>query len=262
MGAASQESPEQVALDRLLENAYEEFQQTLLSAGARFVLWGSFSNADVLVENYLRSKGKEQLLDKRRTSKSRTAEENELLDILNWAAQEAQDYVTWVRKRDAQPILREILISYCSGFEACLKNISLVFGLAQKKRRGLDDQVFVPGDQFKSALQDVERAWGASGDYDRFRAQVFFEDHIAQKNPDPGRFVFSTCTEDWDVCRAAFRLRNAIVHQLSRPTEQEVIGSDVFPARWEIDLKPASVKLVSESMSGILKPFGPAVHLL
>lgn len=264
--APEQKGVEQVALSHLLDNAYEEFQQSLSSVGARFVLWGSFDSAEALKENYFRAKKKEALLDRRRGEKSRTNEENQLISLVEDSAESAYEYVEWAKKHSSQPIMREMLTSYCTAFEACLKNTALVFAIASKKKQGIEARVFVPGDEFKRFLDEIKNAWKLSGSAEKFRAKTFFDEHVRQKNPSPDLHPFldsSTSTHaEWEICRAAFNLRNAIVHQLGRSSEQETIGSTIFPARWEIELNSTVLSLVSKSMRAILSPLGVNTSML
>lgn len=154
--ASSQASVEQVALRHLLDNAYEDFKQSLHSAAARFVLWGSFKDSDELVNHYFSAKSRKDLTDGRRSSKSLTEQEMAFRNSVEIGAFEAFQYVSWARKHGGQPILREMLIAYCTAFENCLKNIALVFALANIKKHGIEDQVFVPSEQFRKTLGDIK----------------------------------------------------------------------------------------------------------
>lgn len=249
---------EQVALSHVLDNAYEEFEFSVQSVSARFVLWGSFRDAADLQFNYFEAKDKKHLLDGRRTAKSLRAEELTLKEDVEFAAAEAEKYVAWVRKHGGQPILREMLVSYCTAFENCLKNVALVFALANKKTQGLNGQVFIPGDQYRNALHDIRDRWRAAGSADRSRAEQFFESEIQRVNVDSDRFKFLPINSpEWDVCRAAYQARNALVHQLGRPSETIEIDGSPLPAGWEIQLTPKHLLAVQQAFKTILWPLDP-----
>ena len=251
-------SVEQVALSHLLDNAYEEFQLSVHSASARLVLWGSFSDAADLRLNYFAAKDKKHLLDGRRSAKSLGTEELALKEVVELGAAEAEEYVAWARKHGGQPIFREMLISYCTAFENCLKNVALVFALANKKAQGLGGQVFVPGDQFRNALHDIQARWRAAGSTERSRAEQFFDVEIVRVNVDPARFNFLPMNApEWCACRAAYQVRNALVHQLGRPTETVEIDGTPLPAGWEIQLSQKQLFAVQRAFKKILWPLDP-----
>lgn len=256
---ADSKRPEQVALSLLLESAHQEFEHAVKSIGPRFLLWGSFDSAEVLAENYFKAKKKNRLADGRRTARSFSSDESRLKRTVGIAAAQAWEYVEWANQLDRQPILRDCLVSYCAAFEACLKNVALVFKLAKKKPRGISDQVFVPGDEFKRYLKEISDDWEKCGqDREAFRFKAFFDQFICLVNPAPDLYPFPNSPDDnlthWQICQAAVKLRNAVVHQLGRPSEQESIGDDVFPAMWEVELKARHLKLISESMQKVISP--------
>lgn len=249
---------EQVALSCLLENAHQEFEHSLLSANARLLLWESFESPDALADSYFKAKHKNHLSDRRRTSKSLSVEEDRLRTTVSISATKAWEYMEWARKRNRQPIFYDALISYCYAFETCLKNIALVFRLAGDKKRSTDDQVFVPGDEFKRILNDIRKAWHECGGNSVFRPKVFFDKYICQANPwrdtYPFPFELKANNSQWEICEAAVNLRNAVVHQLGLPSTQEVIGKKVFPAMVAIEIKGTDLKFISDSMQKILLP--------
>ncbi|MFC7460694.1 hypothetical protein [Hydrogenophaga defluvii] len=245
---------EQVPLRRLLENAYEQFSQSLHSANARFVLWASFRDADDLQQHYFSTKGKLHLVDKRRNELSLTDDELVLKNVVQRSSIEAAEYVEWARLQNGQPILQEMLVSYCSAFEACLKNVALVCKLASSKRGGLDDQVFVPGPQFSRVVRELKDAWNdARPDDEKSRAEVFFESFIQScSHPDSNINILHSTSPEWSVCRSAFVLRNAIVHQLGRPSQQVELGLSTFHPGWEMQLTPKDVDFVKNALLRIL----------
>lgn len=254
---------EQMGLNHLLEIAWNEFENSLLSAGARFVLWGSFSTEGALAASYLKAKGKSKLIDGRRTEQSRTSEENDLVEAVNAAAHDINTYVDWARNHGGgQPILREALVSYCVAFESFLKNVALIFALAKSRPNGLDGVAFVPDDEFKKTLKQVKDGWKMSNDSGQFRARVFFTKYLNDSNPSPKRFLFDVEKDKdaWGDCQAAFDLRNAIVHQMARPSEQVTLAATVFKIHHEIELTPKHLSVVGKSMKRVLSPLDP-LHL-
>ena len=249
---------EQVDLRRIVELAHREFDKGLLSTNAKYLLWGSFSSADELVQRFLQAKGLDELADRRRTARTRTQQENDRLEWIEAYAAEAQDYVTWARENQGQPILREALVTYCTLFEGCLKNVSLAFRLAAEKQRGLDDRVFIPGDQYRRALKAVKSEWLNSASEGQSRARTFFRSHVLAKNPDPASYPASLTEEvDWQRCDAAFHLRNAVVHQMSRPSLQVELGGSVFSPGWPIELRQKDLQVVESAMRSVMHQFGP-----
>jgi hypothetical protein len=251
---------EQVALSRLLDIAWGDFDKSLLSAGARFVLWRSFSSKEALIANHLSARGKSNLLDGRRTEKSRTDEENNLIAAVDDAASEAIAYLDWARNHGGgQPILRESLVSYCFAFEGCLKNVAVAFALAETRPDKLKGIAFVPDEEFKNVLKKVKLDWKNCGASGKFRARVFFDEFIFKRNPDIHRYPFyeRTSDEDWEVCQAAFDLRNAIVHQMSRPTEQINLAGTIFDPHCEIELKMTHLRAARISMKKLLDSLDP-----
>ncbi len=259
---ANEKKIEQLALSHLLDIAWDEFDKSLLSASARFVLWGSFSSESELVARYFAAKGNSKLIDGRRSEKSRTAEENNLVDAVNSAANDVNVYLKWARNHGGgQPILREALVSYCGAFEACLKNVAVAFTLANDCPKGLDGAVFIPDEEFKRALKLVKEGWKTSGNPGQFRAQVFFNKFLLEGNPNQKRYSFNKEPQikDWEVCWAAFDLRNAIVHQMAIPTEQLTLANTVFESYRELELTPKHLRVVADSMRNVLSPLNPFI---
>lgn len=262
MAIKGQSSVEQVALRLLLDNAYEEFFHTLQSVGARFVLWGSFSSAEELQQHYFLAKGKKHILDARR-SKSLSQEDADLKDLVEELAGEAEQYVAWVRKHSRQPILVEMLISYCTAFENCLKRAALVFALADKKKLGLDDQVFVLGDEYKKTQKFVQEQWKPARGSGRSTAEVFFDSQILNRRAVASQFKLIPMDErEWVTCRAAFQVRNALVHQLGVPSESIEIAGDCLHAGSEMQLTPKQIMEVRRAFLVLLRGFDPGTRLL
>lgn len=251
---------EQVALGRLIENAYETFEKSLLSVGGRIVLWGSFTDDKQLADQYFSSKGKTYLLDRRRRLAN---SDSDFKEAIEYAASEAFEYIKWARERGGQPILHESLVTYCAAFENCLKTIAVAFLLAEGSGSGdLSKQIFVPGQELVRARIAMDKAWERSSQYDSPRVRVFFENEIRAKNPVKAPFTFSDVSdEDWSICGSAFKLRNAILHSMGRPSEQIQLGDDIFHPGWDIELSVQSLRTVKNGLLTALTPFGPWADL-
>ena len=251
---------EQIALQRLIENAYETFDKSLLSVGGRIVLWGSFANDKELAEQYFSSKGKVHLLDRRRRLSS---VDSDFKEGIEWAATEAFEYIKWARDLGGQPILYESIVTYCAAFENCLKTIAVAFLLAEVDGRGdLSKQIYVPGPELAKARSLINKAWDRSSQHDVPRVRGFFENEIQAKNPVKAPFKFEEVSEtDWSICASAFKLRNAILHSMGRPSEQIQLAEDIFHPGWDIELNARNLRTVKSSLLTALAPFGPWADL-
>lgn len=260
MGAPLLKPIEQVALEHLIGNAYETFEKSLLSISGRVVLWGSFTDEKQLAERYFSSKGKTNLLDRRRKLSEADLRFKEEIE---YAANEALDYVKWVRARSGQPILQESLVTYCAAFENCLKIIAVAFLLAEGgPRGGLRKQIYVPGPELKRARAAVDKAWGNSLNNEIPRVQFFFEREIRNKNPDESRFEFpEVSAANWSICGSAFKLRNAILHSMGRLSEQIELGEEIFHPGWDVELSARSLRVTKDAFGTVLWPFGPYADL-
>ena len=259
---------EQVALSRLIENAYDGFEKNLLSTSSRVVLWGSFSDADQLARQFLEAGGRKllegqgrlHLLDRRR--KAAPGDES-FLEQVEAAAADAFDYLAWVRERQSQPIWHEILVGYCSAFENCLKTVGIAFRLARESQvDGLKRQISVPGQELNGARRATEKEWKHAANKESPRVKAFFEQAIRAQNPSEDCYRFPELDEmKWDICSSAFQLRNAIVHSQARPFVQVELGSRTFHAGDEIELNVTDLSLVASTFKEILRPLSPQACL-
>lgn len=62
--------------------------------------------------------------------------------------------------------------------------------------------------------------------------------------------------KDWDVCTAAFQVRNANVHNLGVMPSTVSLGSLELHASWLIELTQTALAEVGDAFSKILEPFG------
>ena len=251
---------EQVALNRILELAFEEMHYGLMGANARIIVLRSFTTPEELEGNYLRAIGRTKLADRRRSQSTMESSDKRLLQSVQDAAFHAFEYAQWsIRAEDRQPVYRDVLASYCTSFESFWKNVAVVFKLAQLKKQGLEDQVFVPSDQFSRALAEVRSAWDSAPSY---RVLSFVQSEVVARNPAPSRFKLEELADKsmqvhWVDCSSATILRNAVVHQLGRLSEQVSIGQTVHRAGWQVQLTLEDLEIIASSMrklGGYLDP--------
>lgn len=253
-------SVEQIAIERLLDNAYETFDQQLLSISGRIVLWGSFGGSDELRDRYLSNKGKKTLLDRRHRL---TAEEElDWIDFDN-AALDAWKYLQWSKKHLGQPIARESLIAYFTAFENCLKSIAtafLVTSFSEAKR--IDGQIFVPLLILNRARRRIGEQWRSREYRDGPKGKLFFENEIVQKNPFPGHYVFQALKEDvWERIGVVYRVRNAIAHSMGLAQDQFDFDGRSLYAGDEIEVSVKALRTIAEDFRAVLNPFRTELSL-
>ncbi|MGE4241524.1 hypothetical protein [Ramlibacter sp.] len=261
---------EQVFLESLLASNYMAFQKGMLSVGAQSIQWSSFSDSNHLVNNFVAGGGKQlligigksSLLDRRR---KRSHGDDEIWAQIEDAACEAMSFKEWARKNENQPVFREVLVSYCSHLERFLKSVGVVFDLAGcgSAQESLRRQIFVPGPELRRSSERVESEWGKRLPQNENRAQRFFQQYLAPRNPDPDTFPLSLVEESaWATCHATFKIRNAIVHSMARPHEQVELGASTFHPGWDIELKADDLRLVAGAFASIAWPFSPLSRIL
>lgn len=260
MTEQTHQSVEQIAIGRLLDNAYETFDQQLLSISGLIVLWGSVGSSDELRDRYLNNKGKKTLLDRRH--RQTEDEENEWI-AFDDAARDAWNYLQWAKKHSGQPIARESLIAYFTSFENCLKSIATAFLVASYGEAvRVDGQIFVPLLALNKARRKIGELWRSREYRDGPKGKLFFENEIVQKNPFPSHYVFHLIDMNvWDRIGAAYKARNAIVHLMGFATEQFDFGKGSFYPGDEIEVDAASLRTLAGDVRKVLDPFRTKVSL-
>lgn len=265
MSAVHREKQEQISVERLVENAWTEFDLRLISIGALYVLWGSFATADELLERFLDAKGERHLLDRR---EHLSEAEQDRLDDIDFLAREAVQYRDWARDCDAQPILRDALVAYCVALENAFKSVASAFRAVPTSGR-LKPQTFVAELDYKNIAKSVQKEWKKLGRQPGATALSFFRDEIFRRNPDPVRWDFQdpesdqgarfgvSASQRWNTVGQAFELRNAIVHADGRPMSQIEIGKEVFFAGDELKITPATLRVVNLAFKMTLYPISP-----
>ena len=233
-----------VAIERLLNNAYETLNHQLLSISGRVVLWGSLSSKDDLRDRYLKKQGNKALLDRRH---HQTADKKQDWVEIDNAAIDAWDYLQWAKTHGGQPIARESLVTYWSAFENCLKAIATAFFLANSKEATrTPDQIFVPLTALNGARRFVGKQWKERG-RDGHKGRLFFDEAIVQKNPFPKNFVFAILDENiWCRIGSAYKARNAIIHSIGLATENFDFDEKSLYAGDEIEVTPKVLRILKE----------------
>lgn len=254
MAVLPQARSEQIAIQRLLANAYETLDKQLLSISGKVVLWGSIDSKDGLRDRYLLNKGKKSLLDRRR--RLTLEEENEWIEVDN-AASAAWDYLQWARNDSGQPIARESLVMYWSAFENCLKSVATAFLVATGREvRQIEGQIFVPLSALNAARRKIRDQWSSREFQLAPKGKLFFETAIVQRNCFPGRFKFTQLDVGiWDRIGAAYQARNAIVHSMGLATEQfDFGGRSLYPGD-RVELEASVLRQVAKDFRTVLEPF-------
>ena len=215
---------EQLSLSRLIEVTVDDFDHSLKAW--KFSLLALHSRVDPghLAKLLVKSRGL-PILDERRRLNSVDQRKRDYLDDL---VEASCDYSAWVCDREFQPLLRDLLVSQCVGFENFLKTIGVASRLSSSVEN-LGRLIFVPSDEFRQAHKAVNKSWkelAAEG-----RTRQFLEQFVVSNK------VFRSEYSGWNrvnlehqspIWDEVFRLRNAVVHSRARPGEQIEIGKEIF----------------------------------
>ncbi len=245
---------EQVAVQRLIDNAAEYFENSLMAINGRIVLWGSFEDSNQLSKRYLSRQVKVQP-SVHRTKTDQAAYKS----TLTQAAEDAASYRDWAKQHGTQPILRECLVSYCTALENFLKALAIAFNIASSGANvlGFNKLIFIPGTEFRNATKLIKDAWEKRLESRTdIRAEIFHNAHIYGKHPiSCGYVVESIDKEIWKICAAAFQIRNAIVHGMARHHERIELGEYQFEAGQGIDLEANHLQHIQRAFKTFLSPF-------
>ena len=270
----------------MIESAWNELKQRMLSQSALYVLWGSVTSAEDLTERYLTAKGERHLLDQRRHL---SESEKDRLENARASAQQAFEYLLWARGESGDPMLRDIVVGYCTAFENALKSVALAFEVAHfhERQKGT---VFIPAQDFSSLRRRVQKAWKNCSNFpDGSTAEQFFKAEILAKNPQPKRWVFKSVDDEgpppvvssgagpglkykidaiqwlrknsskanWLTVGTAFKIRHKIVHQNGYIDERlEIADKSLFEGD-DIQLDAAIVRRVHAAFLSLMDPIRP-----
>ena len=242
---------EQVPLGHLIENAYEAFDRGLMSIAGRMILWGSFDNSEKLARRYMQTDGL-MIYEKLRLKHPQATKAGFLGGVRHYA-DEALEYKIWAKEQDGQPIYSEALVTYCAAFENFFKTVAVAFYLANGA--SIKQVVFIPSHEYTSAYRKIRSLW--DGCEDNRRYQEFYELHVVGRNPPDSPYKFAVVSEkEWLECIDIFRLRNAILHNMSRLSKDATIGDEFFYPGL-IELQQATLSRVNSVFRKMTSPFDP-----
>lgn len=246
------DGPEQLTVQRLFDIARDEFNQAIKSASVELILWRSFETAEELQRNYLRKRTeKKHLSDKR---KRVSDVDQNYLELLEIHCSSAIEYQSWLEENDRQPLFQEVIVRYCTALENFLKKIAVGLEFANKKpSKGLEGLLFIPSPDFNSVRIRVFDNWNKYSD-EQNRPKDFFQKFIINKISGDWSIDFRLISEeDWLSIKAAFEIRNAIVHQFGilRRRVQIFNDGDQYFESEKIEIPVRDV----ERLRGILEKF-------
>ncbi len=173
-------------------------------------------------------------------------------------AEHAQEYAKWVEEQDFQPLIRDLFLSQCVGFENCLKTLAVVSYFCQRDDGQWKRIVFVPSKEFNDAHKGINEVWRDKHKHESERLQYFFNSYFlnSQLVLEKYRGLSRFDAEKWiPVWREIYRLRNAIAHSRARPLEQLEIGNEVFRPSEEAQLTQFTLTFVSSAFQELINCF-------
>lgn len=257
---------------RLLARTWADFNRRCVSQGATYVLWGGFEDAEDLVSRYFHAKGKANLLDRRRNL---SVDETEQVNRIRRYATEAAEYRDWARSCDGDPLLRDLLVAYCSAFESALKTTAMAFRVMAESGCHADS-TFLPAATLRKARKEVRKSWESISrsreSEEGSTAERFYRAEIFERNPDPDTWPFENPStpaspqlvqyrrssfDHWADVTDAFKLRNRIVHEGGYLDEQLEFVDQTMPAGDEVVLRIPVVLRTRDAFSWLLYPLNP-----
>lgn len=219
-------APESISPLLALHGASERLDAEMLSAGALVVLWAAAADERALVDGFLRQKGPGwcELMDRRRKL---TQEQQDRLEMVDAYAAEASEFYKRVKDEEWQPVLRDVLIRYCTAFEHFLKSVALTLRVCDGD---LDRQVFPRTHEIERKRAAVRTEWDnsrSSGLASFFERSVLaywptsIEDALRSRDV---RTSLAHCPS----MDAAFGIRNALVHNGGKIRMNLELGSFRF----------------------------------
>ena len=242
---------EQLTLSRLIEVTVDDFDYSLKGWKFFFLTLHSRVDPGQLVKLLVKNRGL-RVLDERRRLDPLEQKKRDYLDDL---VEASTDYSTWVCERDFQPMLRDLLVAQCVGFENFLKTIG-VASLLSASFENLNKQIFVPSDEFREAHKTVNKTWeklAAEARTKQFVEQLVVANDILFANYGGwGRVDLEHWGPVWDEI---FKLRNAVVHSRARPREQIEIGSERFSPFDEAVITEHTLRSIDEAFRVVIDSF-------
>jgi hypothetical protein len=251
--SAKVRGPEQFTVRRFVEVTASEFDQALNTW--KFILLAIHSRIDAerMARSLADSRGL-QIFDRRR---SLSPAEMRKLDYLEEIAESANEFASWAREQNLQPILRDLFVAQCSALEHFLKSIGVAAKIVKDHPERMECQIFVPDKKFRSTHDDVIDLWqrkrGSESRIPGFLDELFdSNDEMRLAYP---RWQSVSTSTAVNLLNEAFRLRNAIVHSRGRPKQQILIGDEVFQPLDEAIVTEWTIRNVEQECRVVLDAF-------
>lgn len=247
---------EQLTLSRLIEVTVDDFDHSLKGWKFFFLTLHSRVDPEQLAKYLVKNRGLRVLDERRRLDPIDQRKRNYLDDLV----EASTDYSAWVCERDFQPLLRDLLVAQCVGFENFLKTIG-VASLLSASVENLNKQIFVPSDEFREAHKRVNKTWeklAAEARSKQFVEQfVVANDALLVKYGGWHRVDLEHWSPIWDE---VFKLRNAVVHSRARPREQIEIGDERFSPFDEAVITEHTLRSVDLAFRVVVDGFRLSLH--
>lgn len=254
MISKSKTQVEQVSLEFIVSNAYESFAKAVLSTRTKVLLIGGYTSEANAIKSYL-TRTRPQI-DRR---KKLNSDDDAYVSTVEAYAAYADEYIKWIRSEGGQPLLKEALVSYCTGFENCLKSIAVAFLLEERAPTpGLGAQILIPSEDLSRSRRAISKQW-SEVDGDLPKVQLFFESSIMRRRAAKWhlQYLKEIADVDWEMCSSAFQVRNALVHNLGVMHQSVSLGNLDLHASWPIELNQQAVADVAGTFLKILRTFDP-----
>lgn len=243
---------EQLSLTRLIEVTVDDFDNSL--KGWKLYLLAVHSRVKPvdLAKTLAKERGL-TLFDERRRLTLSEAKKRDYLDEL---IGDAEEYSAWVYGREFQPLLRDLLVGQCVGFENFLKTLGVASFLSNSPE-SLEKLIFVPSEVFRKTHQQANVNWEnfnkSSGVIGRFIEERFIKNSVFMAEFSG---LKTLDIERWSkVWIEISRLRNAIVHSRARPTEQIELGEEIFSPFDEAQITERTLRSVDKAFQVVISAF-------
>lgn len=214
---------------------------------------------ELLLKRYAKARGGYERLPR---ADSKSEKDRGFRSLLDYLEQNATEYCSWARSEDYRPLFRESIVTVCVALESALKEIAVAVRLGFTVHETSDPPfVFVPGKKLRDATKKVNRAWNSPRhDFEALGKVCSFAslELYADLAPFPRDYCVPELTADSEivsVCKGAFELRNALVHNLGRPDHQIVIGEETFHPGFAADPRYLTLRTIQAAFTDLVAPF-------
>ena len=246
---------EQLSLTRLIEVSVDDFELSLKYWKYSFLATHSNIDSHVMLKEVARKRSS-KLFDERRKS-TLTEDEYRKKDHFHAMADDANEYQKWIVDRELQPLIRDLFLSQCVGFENCIKTLAVASEFSRLHGLSSERLIFVPSKEFNDLHKRVNNVWGDKkhvSDRLEYFFQTYFPKHALLTNHYSGllRFDFVKWLPIW---HEIYRLRNAVAHSRARPSEQLEIGDEIFRPSEEAQLTEFTLGYVCAAFQELINCF-------